>query len=211
MTNLITLWLLIVGLVSSIIYYFAFDLTTATGSFLIVAILAINIMALSWMGRLIIKQKSPGVSSKRKVNQDDYGHQFRLTKQVIQRWVVHVRDKDLPCISCGTESKTIVYAGGHLRSAGGHPELALNSHNIHKQCNFYCNCNLSGNLNGNKKSAGYIKGLIERHGQEYHDRLFEHREQPKITIDQLKEIRAFYSTLIRDENSDDSKCPYIVR
>ena len=158
-----------------------------------------------------IKQKSPGVSSKRKVNQDDYGHQFRLTKSIIQRWVVHVRDKDLPCISCGTESKTIVYAGGHLRSAGGHPELALNSHNIHKQCNFYCNCNLSGNLHGHKTSTGYIKGLIERHGQEYYDRLFEHREQPKITIDQLKEIRAFYSKLIREESKDDSKCPYIVR
>lgn len=155
--------------------------------------------------------KKPPISGKRKVNQDDYAHQFRLTKQIIQRWVVHVRDKDLPCISCGTENKNIVYAGGHLRTAGGHPELALNSHNIHKQCNFYCNCNLSGNLNGNKKSAGYIKGLIERHGQEYYDRLFEHREQPKITIDQLKEIRAFYSKLIREENSDDSKCPYIVR
>lgn len=61
MTNTITLWLLIVGLVCSIIHYFAFDLTTATGSFLIVAILAINIMVLSWVGRLIMRQRSPGL------------------------------------------------------------------------------------------------------------------------------------------------------
>jgi len=134
----------------------------------------------------------------------DRAHQFKLTKAVIQKWVTHTRDAGLPCISCGT-TKDVIYSGGHYRTAGGHPEIALNSMNIHRQCLNYCNKNKSGNIGGDKHSIGFRVGLIERYGLEYVEWLEGHHESKKLASDELVEIRKLYNKLIRDDSKDDSE------
>ncbi len=144
----------------------------------------------------------------REFKRNDRKHQFQLTKSKIQHWVNHIRDFGLGCISCGTEKPTIQYCGGHYKTAGGHSEMALITKNIHKQCNQYCNMNLSGNIHGTKTTKGYIVGLVDRYGQDYVDWLDSHHELPRYDCDQLIKIRAFYSKLIRDNNPDDSERPF---
>jgi len=144
----------------------------------------------------------------RELKKNDRKHQFQLTKSVIQKWVNHVRDAGRPCISCGTEKPTIQYCGSHYKSAGGHSEIALDTRNIHRGCNRYCNKALSGNIHGNKTTKGYIVGLIERYDQAYVDWLDSYHESPNYSCEQLIEIRAFYSKLIRDNNPDDSDRPF---
>ncbi len=154
------------------------------------------------------KQDKADKKAKRELKNNDRKHQFQLTKSKIQHWVNHIRDAGKPCISCGTEKQYIQYCGGHYKTAGGFPELALNTLNIFRQCNFYCNRNLSGNISGNKTTQGYTAGLIERCGQERVDLLNSKHESPNYDCDQLIEIRAFYAKLIRDNNPDDSDRPF---
>lgn len=154
------------------------------------------------------KKSPPKVKVKkvttRELNKKDKRYQFKLTKSKIQQWVNHIRDAGLPCISCGTTKPDIQYCGGHYKTAGGFPELALNTLNISRQCNQRCNLRLSGNISGDKTSNGYTSGLIERHGQERVGLLNSHHENPRYDCDQLIKIRAYYARLIRDENKDDS-------
>jgi len=134
---------------------------------------------------------------------NDHRHQFNLTKNKIQHWVNHIRDHGKPCISCGNENPNILYSGGHYKTAGGHLEIALDSRNIHRQCLMNCNKSLSGNISGNKHSEGFVKGLIKRYGQDYVHWLDSYHEPVKYTVDELRAIRAYYSKLIRDNNSVD--------
>ena len=57
---------------------------------------------------------------------------------------VRLRDKDLPCISCGRFHNG-QYHAGHYRTVGSAPELRFELSNIHKQC-APCNNHLSGNI-----------------------------------------------------------------
>ena len=84
------------------------------------------------------------------------GQRKAAAQQQINRWVVHVRDKDQPCISCGRFHQG-VYHAGHYRSRGSAPHLALDPANLAKQC-APCNLYLHGNL------IGFRAGLIERYG-----------------------------------------------
>lgn len=154
-----------------------------------------------------VKEDKASKKAAKELKKNDQRYQLRLTKSVIQKWVNHVRDFRKGCISCLTEKPTIQYCGGHYKTAGGHPELALDTRNIHKQCNQYCNLRLSGNISGNKTTKGYTVGLIERYGQEYVDWLDSYHESPRYDCEQLIKIRAFYSKLIRENNPDDSERP----
>jgi hypothetical protein len=77
---------------------------------------------------------------------------------------IRLRDSKLPCISCGN-SKTKDWAGGHFFSAGMYSGFIFDERNCHKQCNTYCNKMLSGNL------LEYRKGLVNRYGIEYVEKL----------------------------------------
>jgi len=155
-----------------------------------------------------VKEDKDAKKAVTELKKNDRKHQFQLTKSKIQHWVNHVRDFGKACISCGNTNPKIQYCGGHCKTAGGHSELALDTRNIHKQCNQYCNLRLSGNISGNKTTKGYTVGLVERYGQEYVDWLDSYHEPKNYTCEQLIEIRAFYSKLIRDNNPDDSDRPF---
>lgn len=151
------------------------------------------------------KQDKAAKKADRELKKNDRIYQFQLTKSVIQKWVNHVRDAGLACISCGNTKTTIQFCGGHYKTSGGFPELALNTLNINRQCNFHCNRSLSGNISGDKHSEGYTAGLIKRFGQERVDLLNSYHESPRYDCEQLIKIRAFYSKLIRDNNPNDSE------
>lgn len=154
------------------------------------------------------KKEKDNRKASRSLKDNDRKHQFKLTKEVIQKWVNHVRDSEFGCISCGTKKPNILYSGGHYRTAGGNPEIALESKNIHKQCLFNCNKNKSGNINGDKHSIGFKKGLIDRCGQKYVDWLESHHESNRLDCDQLRELRAYYNRLIREKKKTDEDRPF---
>ncbi|EHS1690350.1 recombination protein NinG, partial [Escherichia coli] len=57
---------------------------------------------------------------------------------------IRERDRDLPCISCGTLTSA-QWDAGHYRTTAAAPQLRFDERNIHKQC-VVCNQHKSGNL-----------------------------------------------------------------
>lgn len=106
-------------------------------------------------------------------------------KAEFQKWIRY-RDRDLPCISCGTMTCD-EWAGGHFYPAGIYSGLMLYENNCHKQCNQYCNKYLNGNLHE------YRKGLINRYGKDYVDELDEaanagrNRKYTKLELIEIKD------------------------
>ncbi len=79
-------------------------------------------------------------------------------KTAFQKWI-RLRDKDEPCISCGTFTAD-EWAGGHYHQAGIYSGVIFNELNCNKQCNAHCNKYLSGNL------IEYRKNLVKKIGLE---------------------------------------------
>lgn len=117
-------------------------------------------------------------------------HYESEAKRSFQKWV-RMRDKDLPCISCGTTT-TMRWDGGHLFKAEIYSGVIFDERNVNKQC-IKCNVTLNGN------EAEYSIRLRERLGEkEFLDlqekalrtRLF------KYTKDELIEIKKKYDKLL---------------
>lgn len=62
-------------------------------------------------------------------------------QKLVNQWIVHVRDKDKPCYTCGTENPNIKYDAGHRHHAGrgGGDRRRFLPENIKKQCSVNCN------------------------------------------------------------------------
>lgn len=103
---------------------------------------------------------------------------------------VRMRDKDLPCISCGRFHQG-QYHAGHYLSRGAHPELALNPINIAKQC-APCNTHLSGN------QVRFRTGLIARIGIELVEWLEGPHEPKRYTIEDAKRIRDEFRSKLKE-------------
>ncbi len=76
-------------------------------------------------------------------------------KTAFQKWV-RMRDKDLPCISCGKVTAS-QWDGGHFKKAEIYSSVIFDERNVNKQCS-YCNKHLHGN------ESEYRKGLIAKIG-----------------------------------------------
>lgn len=122
------------------------------------------------------------------------GQRKKEAQEALNRWVVHVRDKDLPCISCGRHHQG-QYHGGHYRSRGSAPHLALDPRNVHKQCS-PCNLHLHGNL------IEYRKGLIERHGLEFVEALEADQEPRHYSPQDLEAIKTTYRQKLKTGSKD---------
>lgn len=105
---------------------------------------------------------------------------------------IRKRDEKLPCISCGTTNPNVQYAAGHYRTVGSHPELRFNELNVNKQCNHYCNSQLSGNI------LEYRKGLIEKIGIDNVNWLEGKHEPLHLSIEDVKAIKVKYKILIKE-------------
>jgi hypothetical protein len=112
------------------------------------------------------------------------GQRKAEAQAAINKWVVHVRDRDQPCISCGRFHEGMYHAG-HYRSRGSAPHLALDPRNLHKQC-APCNLHLHGNL------IEYRKGLIARYGISHVEELESDQTPRHLSHDDIDAIRDTY-------------------
>jgi len=108
--------------------------------------------------------------------------------QTIFNTFIRLRDKDLPCVSCGKNNDKQFHAG-HYRSVGSCPELRFNELNVWRQC-ATCNTYLHGNL------IEYRKELINRIGVEKVEWLEGHQPSNKMLISEIKEKIKEYKTKI---------------
>lgn len=109
-----------------------------------------------------------------------------------QRWV-RLRDKDLPCISCGS-TKDKRYDGGHWWKAEIYSGLIFHVDNCHKQCSRPCNKDLAGD------PANYRIGLVKRIGEERVKWLEENKDRLrnyKYTRQELIDIAEAYKQKIK--------------
>lgn len=118
------------------------------------------------------------------------GERKAEAQAAVNKWVVHVRDKDEPCISCGRFHQGMYHAG-HYRSRGSAPHLALDPRNLHKQC-APCNLHLHGNL------IEYRKGLIQRHGVQFVEALEADQEPRHLSPDDVDAIRDTYKKKLKE-------------
>lgn len=105
--------------------------------------------------------------------------------------------KEPECVSCGKTNMD--FCCGHFKTVGAHSELRYDEYNTHLQCNRYCNKGLSGNINGNKTTRGYIQGLIDWYGDDARE-YFDHCESAKPkkwTWQELEEMRKGFNAEIR--------------
>lgn len=120
------------------------------------------------------------------------------TQTVFNRFI-RIRDKDEPCISCGKydweiEDKFVggKWDCGHFLSRGAYPELRFEELNANKQCKS-CNAG-SGKFShkGRTVSQEYEERLIKKIGQDKVDWLKGPHKPKRYTIDELKELKAYY-------------------
>lgn len=108
---------------------------------------------------------------------------------------IRLRDADQPCISCndniGDKFTGGSYDAGHYRSRGASPELRFHEDNCFKQCK-KCNRQYSGNV------ANMRIGILKRIGQERLDIIEGSHPVRKYTIEEAKEIRAYYRALCKE-------------
>ena len=96
------------------------------------------------------------------------------------------------CISCGKPNMD--WCCGHFKSRGAQSGLRYDERNTFLQCNRYCNMGLSGNIEGNKTTRGYKKGLLERFGNEEGQAILDYCESNtapvKWTWEDLEKMRS---------------------
>jgi len=106
---------------------------------------------------------------------------------------IRLRDKDLPCISCGTMNQDIKYDAGHYYSRKGYSGIRFDEDNVHKQCSNRCNLHMSGNF------AEYSIQLPRRIGEERFLALKVRRHiELKLSIPEIREKIAYYKLKVKE-------------
>lgn len=103
---------------------------------------------------------------------------------------IRLRDAHHPCISCGRHHEG-QYHAGHYRTVGANPELRFDEDNVHKQC-APCNNHKSGDI------VNYRINLLARIGADRVARLEGPHKPQKLSIDQIKAIKAHYRAKVRE-------------
>lgn len=110
--------------------------------------------------------------------------------QVVFNSFIRKRDKDLPCVSCGTYKAEEFHAGHYIASTFQY--LRFNENNVWKQCS-RCNTHLRGN------SIPYRIELIKRIGLKEVEKLESERMLSfKLTIPELKDKIKYYKNKIKN-------------
>ena len=115
---------------------------------------------------------------------------LRETQTVFNAYI-RLRDAHLGCISCGNHLSN-QYAAGHYRTVGSAPHLRFDERNVHKQCNRYCNMELSGNI------IKYRQGLVAKIGLEAVEQLECDNTPQHYTIEQIQNIKSYYQLKIKE-------------
>lgn len=109
-------------------------------------------------------------------------------QRLVNQYVVHIRDKDAPCCTCGTTSQSIKYDAGHFRSRGACPELRFELTNIAKQCSVNCNVMKSGSR------LEFSEFIRNKYGQEHLDWI---NGKHKTLKEQLPDAKAIDAEIAR--------------
>jgi len=110
---------------------------------------------------------------------------------------IRLRDRNMPCVSCGkpaNKNEFLTGSGwdaGHYRSTGACPELRFCELNCHKQC-VSCNQYKSGNV------VEYRIELRRRIGVKNLEWLESSHEPKRYRVEELKEIQSKYKKLIKE-------------
>lgn len=126
--------------------------------------------------------------NKRKAALKPLKHWEDMTQRVINDYI-RERDRELPCISCGTW-ETAQWEAGHYRSRGAASHLRYVEDNIHKQCH-RCNAELSSN------AVPYRAALVIKIGLERVLALENNNTPHRYTREELNELRASYRAKTR--------------
>ncbi|WP_338882654.1 recombination protein NinG [Xenorhabdus sp. TH1] len=103
---------------------------------------------------------------------------------------IRERDRDLPCVSCGTHTSA-QWDAGHYRTTSAAPQLRFDERNIHRQC-VVCNQHKSGNL------VPYRVELIQRIGQAAVDAIESNHDRHRWTIEECRAIRDEYREKLKN-------------
>ncbi len=117
----------------------------------------------------------------------DKSHLMKIAQKEVNRFI-NLRDKHLPCISCGREVGYRQEAG-HYMSKGGNGHIRFDEKNINSQCHV-CNCHQSANL------IKYRENLILKIGLKEVERL-ETKTVKRWEVEELKEIIEKYREKIK--------------
>jgi hypothetical protein len=115
-----------------------------------------------------------------------YSQRLGEAKRVFQKWI-RMRDKDLPCISCGAKVAS-VWDGGHFKKAELYSGVIFHEHNVWRQCG-KCNRYLGGN------ELNYRVGLIAKIGEQAVkelEQLAESTRTKKYSNEELEQIKLKY-------------------
>jgi len=136
------------------------------------------------------KEKTDHTAAKKRLKDNDRGLQVKTAQSLFNKFI-RLRDRNQPCISCGTV-KPVKYDAGHYKTTKAYPELRFDERNCHKQCSKNCNTSLSGNIHE------YRNGLIERFDIEIVNYLEGPHEPKRYTIPELKDLQQHYKQLIKE-------------
>lgn len=115
---------------------------------------------------------------------------IQLLQKVFNTFI-RFRDKNEPCISCGT-TKGVEYAAGHFYPTT-YQYLRFNEDNVHKQCNKHCNMMKRGNL------QEYRINLEAKIGFDRLQKLHNERHlKLELSIPEIKELIVLYKNKIKE-------------
>lgn len=121
-------------------------------------------------------------------------HHLDQLQKLVNQWVVHVRDKDKPCCTCGTTNPLIKYDCGHLRTRGASPATRFLLSNMNRQC-VRCNMYESGRV------AEHKAYVVATYGQETLDFIYGPHPTLKERLpdaDAIDAEMARYRKMLRD-------------
>lgn len=114
---------------------------------------------------------------------------IKQAQQAVNAYI-RERDRDLPCISCGT-FVSAQFDAGHYRTTAAAPQLRFDEQNIHKQC-VVCNQHKSGNL------VPYRAELIRRIGLKEVESLESNHDRHRWTTEECQAIKAEFMQKLKD-------------
>ena len=135
-----------------------------------------HIHAMAWVNRKQNQEKQKAIKKQHSIQKrefllSDVRHQHKLTQASFNRMRVleelawfEKKGVEPYCISCGKTKMD--WCCGHFKTVGSSGSLRYDRNNTFLQCNWYCNMNKSGNIEGCANTHGYKKGLYLRFGNE---------------------------------------------
>lgn len=109
------------------------------------------------------KAKEARKATKARIKELNRPKHLDQLQALVNQYVLHVRDANKPCCTCGTTNPHIKYDAGHYRSRGACPEARYILTNIHRQCSVRCN------VHGSGMRAEYIEFIRAKYGQDHLD------------------------------------------